>query len=332
MEYLVAEVVLSIAVILLSCEIFANAVEHIGDHLGWSHAAAGSLLAAVGTALPETLIPVIALISGGEHGEHIGIGAILGAPFMLSTLAFFLLSITVIILKLTGRRKDLTLFASYNAMKYELKYFIFVMSLVLVISIIRYKILNYIMAAGFILVYIKYCAVTFRHPPEENEEYTDFCYFNKFFKLGSSVYCHIFQVFAGLVGIIIGAKIFVGGISQLSIKLGISSLVLSLLIAPIATELPEKYNSITWTIRRKDTLALANITGAMVFQSTFPVSIGLIFTTWTLGNTELLNISFALTMAIIVLTGMTVKKRLSAAFLMPGGFFYAFYIIRIFFW
>ncbi len=37
-----------------------------------------------------------------------------------------------------------------------------------------------------------------------------------------------------------------------------------------------------WIRQRKDTLALGNITGAMVFQSTFPVSVGLIFTTWEL--------------------------------------------------
>ena len=61
---------------------------------------------------------------------------------------------------------------------------------------------------------------------------------------------------------------------MLSETLGAAPLIMSLLITPIATELPEKFNSVLWIRQRKDTLALGNITGAMVFQSTFPVSVG----------------------------------------------------------
>jgi len=71
--------VVSIIIILGGCETFANGVEHVGNKAGLSHAAAGSLLAAVGTAMPETMIPILALVFGaGGHGEEIGIGAILG--------------------------------------------------------------------------------------------------------------------------------------------------------------------------------------------------------------------------------------------------------------
>ena len=57
---------------------------------------------------------------------------------------------------------------------------------------------------------------------------------------------------------------------------------LSLIITPIATELPEKINSVIWVGQGKDTLALGNITGAMVFQSCFPVVFGMLFTEWDL--------------------------------------------------
>lgn len=58
----------------------------------------GSVFAAIGTALPETMIPILALFfgSGGESGPAIGIGAILGAPLVLSTLAMFLMMVAVI--------------------------------------------------------------------------------------------------------------------------------------------------------------------------------------------------------------------------------------------
>jgi cation:H+ antiporter len=55
---------------------------------------------------------------------------------------------------------------------------------------------------------------------------------------------------------------------------------LSLLIIPIATELPEKVNSILWIRKGKDTLAFSNITGAMVFQGTLLPAIGIMLTPW----------------------------------------------------
>ena len=58
----------------------------------------------------------------------------------------------------------------------------------------------------------------------------------------------------------------------------ISALVLSLVLAPLATEMPEKANSVLWVRRGKDALALGNITGAMTFQASIPVALGLAFT------------------------------------------------------
>ena len=45
----------SFALILLGCQFFTNAVEWLGKRLELAEGAVGSVLAAVGTALPETL-------------------------------------------------------------------------------------------------------------------------------------------------------------------------------------------------------------------------------------------------------------------------------------
>jgi cation:H+ antiporter len=78
-----------------------------------------------------------------------------------------------------------------------------------------------------------------------------------------------------------GAEGFIHGVRGVSQALGVSPLLLSLLIIPIATELPEKVNSILWIRRGKDTLAFGNITGAMVFQGTLLPAIGILLTPWT---------------------------------------------------
>ena len=81
--------------------------------------------------------------------------------------------------------------------------------------------------------------------------------------------------------IIVGAQVFVGAVEHLSSRSGWTQPILALIIAPIATELPEKFNSVLWVRTGKDTLAMGNITGAMVFQSCLPTVLGLLFTTWT---------------------------------------------------
>src|SRR4051812_42996352 len=84
-------------VILLGAELFTNGIEWFGHKLQLAEGAVGSVLAAVGTALPETMIPIIAILFGtGDASHAVGIGAILGAPFMLSTLAMFVTGVAVI--------------------------------------------------------------------------------------------------------------------------------------------------------------------------------------------------------------------------------------------
>src|SRR3954464_9279255 len=90
--------VLAFVVILIGAELFTNGIEWFGRKLELAEGAVGSVLAAVGTALPETMIPIIAILSGaGSSASHgLGVGAILGAPFMLATLAMFVTGVAVL--------------------------------------------------------------------------------------------------------------------------------------------------------------------------------------------------------------------------------------------
>src|SRR6187402_2132730 len=89
--------VIALIVILIGAELFTNGIEWVGRKLDLAEGAVGSVLAAVGTALPETMIPIIAILfAGGEASHEVGIGAILGAPFMLSTLAMFVTGVGVL--------------------------------------------------------------------------------------------------------------------------------------------------------------------------------------------------------------------------------------------
>ena len=96
------ELVLSLAAILLATVPFTNVVEILGERLDLGQGAVGSVLAALGTALPETMIPIVAIVGALIFGWNpqtvgeIGVGAILGAPFLLATLAMFVVGASIL--------------------------------------------------------------------------------------------------------------------------------------------------------------------------------------------------------------------------------------------
>jgi hypothetical protein len=59
----------SFAILLAGALLFTNAIEWFGAKVGLGQGAVGSVLAAVATALPESLIPVVAIV-GAEAGDE----------------------------------------------------------------------------------------------------------------------------------------------------------------------------------------------------------------------------------------------------------------------
>ena len=143
----------------------------------------------------------------------------------------------------------------------------------------------------------------------------------------------IVQIVVGLAMIIGAAYLFVQYVSDVALSIGLTPLILSLIIVPLATELPEKFNSVLWVRRSKDTLALGNITGAMVFQSTIPVSFGMVFTDWRMSAEYVpafLQAALALIAGAILLGTMIYMKKLTAQALVLSGVWYVVWVILVF--
>jgi cation:H+ antiporter len=140
-------------------------------------------------------------------------------------------------------------------------------------------------------------------------------------------------VLFALACIIGGAWIFVGAVEHVASGLGVDPTLLALVIAPIATELPEKFNSVIWVRQGKDTLALGNITGAMVFQSTIPTVIALLFApaAWTVAGSGVAFASAAIALAstACIFVPMVMRGRLSGRSLLIGGAFYLVYLVIV---
>jgi cation:H+ antiporter len=336
----VAMLIAGLAVILLSCEVFTNGIEWLGRRLGLAETATGSVLAAVGTAMPETIVPLIAIFLGtASQGEEIGEGAILGAPFMLGTLAMFIGGIAVWYGFKRGHREPHLKLRRDHAER-DMKYFMVAYSLALLTGIIgldknlRSSYINYGAAMILLLAYGFYLNRTLRDEAKEKDNTCPALYMCRLTKvdpeegrLGLTLI--VLQVLASLIGIIVGAKIFVNEVQDISLAVGLSPIILSFLIAPIATELPEKFNSVIWYMRSKDTLAFGNITGAMVFQSSIPVSIGLLFTSWQLEPINIASIVVAMGSSFWLFFSIRRNNCISYRVMLASGSLYIVYILML---
>jgi cation:H+ antiporter len=330
--------ILSLLVILAGAELFTNGVEWVGEGFGLSEGAVGSVLAAVGTALPETLLPIIAIASGHDAGEDIGTGAILGAPFMLTTLAMVVVAVAVFIFARGGRR-PLELDIDTGVIRQDLGYFLVMYSLAVGAGLLKSKPVDYALVIVLMVGYVYYVRRHFMtegaEDPEAGEDIRPLYVWAWLRRLMRSlpawtkdgpVAAPFVQVAVALGLIVFGAEIFVGAVSNIGKAAGIPPLAFSLLVAPLATELPEKFNSVIWVRRRKDTLAMGNMTGAMVFQSSFPVTIGLLFTPWELQSEALVAAIVALLAGGVLYLTLRFRGGLTAPLLLIQGVFYVGYV------
>lgn len=319
--------IIGILFVLAAAELFTNGIETLGHRLNVSKNFTGSVLAAVGTALPETIIPIIAVIFfAGNSGHDIGVGAILGAPFMLSTLAFPLVGLTVLIGHLMKKR-GITLHAETTGLRRDLTFFLFAYSIALFVVPFESYWIRVITAVFLVILYILYVFQTLKGESEEMEATEHLFFAPK--NPHPPMFIIIAQVVVALALMIIGAHTFVHGIEKISQIFGLNPLIFSLLIAPIATELPEKINSITWVWKKKDTLAVGNIAGAMVFQSTIPVSFGIVFTKWDISGLAFVSGVFAIIAGFLVLTVSYINRKYFAYGFSSGIIFFILYIYFI---
>ena len=321
---------LGLGLILLASVLFTNAIEVLGQRLGMHQGAVGSILAAVGTALPETIIPIIAILWVGDAAaKQVAVGAIAGAPFMLATLAFFVTGAAVVAHGAIKRRSHV-MKGDVRVLSRDLSFFLVLYTAAVLATFLHDWFLpRAIIAVGLVAAYVFYIHVTLKSEAAEMED-VDRLYFSRVLPNNMPVTCS--QLFVSLAVMIWGGHMFVVHVEGLSAAAGLSPLVLSLILTPIATELPEKFNSVIWVGRGKDTLALGNITGAMVFQCSFPVAFGLVGTPWDLMENHgvtMVSAVLALGSALIVFLWVRLRQSLHPAVLMAGGLLYVFFIVYV---
>jgi cation:H+ antiporter len=270
--------------VLAGALLFTNAVEWAGTRLGLGIGAVGTLLAGVSTAVPESAIPVLAVLRDDPQADEVAIGAIVGAPFMLATVAMSLVGLSALAYR-RRREQGRALRVHRPTLRRDLLVFLSAFGIAVALGLGLPRAPLVAAAALFVAGYAAYVLLTVRGGGRVQAE-------GDLAPLIADTtrddppasWMIALQFAAGLALIVGGAHVVVEQLLAIAESLDVSPLVLALVIAPLATELPEKANSFLWVRDGKDALALGNVTGAMVFQATVPVAVGLAFTSWQLDH------------------------------------------------
>lgn len=329
--------------IYFACEWFVNAVEWLGARLRVGPLAVGTILAAIGTALPESIVTLVAVLFGSEgQGDEIGVGAALGGPLVVGTLAYGVTG-GMLLLRLIGGTSWLQRLAPHHnadtpvsdpldgtdskRLATDQTWFlsIFVFKIALGLLAFAYKPW---LGLLFFAAYAVYFWREMRGGPEQASS-DDLAPLKMQPKRESpSTAAVVTQTLLTLVVIFAASQLFVRQLEWAGPALGLSPVVVALLLSPVATELPEIMNAIIWVRQGKTPLALANISGAMMIQATVPSAIGIIFTPWMF-NVPLMLAGTATVASVLYLLWLMRTEKVTPGRLAAASVFYVLFAIGL---
>ena len=312
--------------IYFACEFFVNGIEWLGRKLGIGETATGTILAAFGTALPESAVTFVAVVFGRDAAQKdIGVGAALGGPLVLATISYAVVGSAMLWNRRRLTRETQIIECNAQKLRRDQAWFmsIFVGKLVLGLLMFHYKPWLGIL---FLAAYAAYLLRELRGPQVVGEEILEPL---KLHPTGDpGLAWPLLQTTLALIAIAIASKVFVGQLESIGIWAGLSPQLVALLLSPVATELPETMNALIWVRQGKERLALANISGAMMIQATIPTAFGLLFTSWMF-SPALIASGLITMLAVAVLLVLFSRKAVDARALIPLAGLYVLFIVII---
>jgi len=271
----------SAVAIYLACEYFVNGVEWVGQRLNMGQTATGTILAAFGTALPESVVTLVAVVFGANAAEKdIGVGAALGGPLALSTLAYSVVGLTLLGSRTLAVRRKSSLDVDTKRLSRDQSWFLGIFIFKIALGLVAFPGKSWL-GLLFLAAYGLYVAKELR-AAGDTAEAVDLEPLKLRPHAHPSLAWAALQTVGALIVIFVASRIFVNQLGAIGAWLGIGPQLLALLLSPVATEMPETMNAIIWVRQGKERLALANISGAMMIQATIPSALGLLFTPWLL--------------------------------------------------
>ena len=273
----VAVLLLSAGFVYWACEYFVNGVEWFGRKAGVSQNAVGTVLAAFGTALPESVVTFVAVVFGRDAAaKDIGVGAALGGPLVLATVAYPIVGIMLLITRSQPPHRPIEL--NRQRLSRDQGWFLLIFACKIALGFLAFAIKPWL-GWLFLAAYTAYTYSEVRHQGDAPEGELEPLMFQRK-ALDPSWTMTALQTVLAVAVIFVASRVFVGQLGAVGSALGIPATVVALLFSPVATELPEVMNAVIWIKQGKHRLALSNISGSMMVQATIPTALGLFFTPW----------------------------------------------------
>jgi cation:H+ antiporter len=284
----------SLALVVIASELFTNAIEWAGFHLNLGSGATGSLLAALGTSLPETVVPIVALATHSHNANSVATGAVLGSPFLLLCVGGGITGIAVMLRGGKGR-----LVIDPRQARRDLGVFLVAFSVAVVASVLPTG-AKIVVGIALLIAYAGYVVATLRGSAAAGEA-PEPLHIVRWRPGEPHPVLVSVQLVIAVASLVVGSQLFITALDSTADALHVATLVLALVIVPIATELPETLNSVLWVRTNDDMLAFGNVAGSATFQSCVLASIGLIFTTWNPGAAGLISATLTVATAAFLL-------------------------------
>ena len=327
--------------IYVACEWFVNAVEWLGVRLRVGPVAIGTVLAAAGTALPESVVTLVAVLSGSPQGAEVGVGAALGGPLVVGTVAYGVTGFMLLRRRRSAARVPVAAGAGAGEqvapgadadelggvdtgrLARDQVWFlvIFVVQVALGLVAFAWKPwLGWFFLAAYVVYFRR--EVGGGGEAASGEELEPLKLQPR--RAAPHTAAVVVQTVVTLAIVFAASQLFVAQLTWAGPALGLPAVVVGLLLSPLATELPETMNAIIWVRQGKAELALANISGAMMIQATVPSALGLFFTPWRFdaplvlaGLATIASVSYLL---VVLRSGRLTPARLAVAALFYVAF------------
>ena len=319
---------LSAGAIYLACEYFVNSIEWLGSKLNLGATATGTVLAAFGTALPESAVTFVAVMTGHTADvRDLGVGAAMGGPLVLATIAYAVVGVA-----LWGNRKRLgrpnTKVRVENAqLAHDQAWFLSIFVVKCALGLVAFAFKPWL-GVLFLLAYATYVWHELKDVRDaaDDEQLEPLKFQPR--AATPSMPAVALQASVSLLVIAAASHVFVGQLESIGVALHLPPHLVALLLSPVATELPETMNALIWVRQGKERLALANISGAMMIQATVPSALAIFATPWRFDAP--LVVSGLLTMlAIAYLWGLFRRGDVDGRALVPVGLVYLVFVAYV---
>jgi cation:H+ antiporter len=312
---------LSAAAIYAACEYFVNSIEWLGKKLNLGATATGTVLAAFGTALPESAVTFVAVVMGRTaEVRDIGVGAAMGGPLVLATIAYAVVGVALWFNHRRLGRASTRVQVGHARLARDQAWFLSIFVVKCALGLIAFAFKPWL-GLLFLLAYALYVWRELKDDSDvSHDEQLEALKFQPR-AANPSMLAVSMQAGLSLLVIAVASHVFVLQIEGIGVAMHLPPHLVALVLSPVATELPETMNALIWVRQGKERLALANISGAMMIQATIPSALAIFATPWMFDAP--LVVSGALTMlAIVYLWGLFRRGQVDGRALVPVGVFY----------